>query len=159
MLVAEGITAGTTYTITLTYDCRVGPASGIDFLTDGGVDALLGAQTPPGPQRGVPDATAIIPDDPSISADDNAARGVSIWGGTFQATPQGPDPGTSCEDSKTVELRVRAVLNTLYVVWGAHLSQDAASGSSAAPAPIAAQARLGGGPVRSVQINPGAVAR
>lgn len=159
MLVAENATAGATYSVRLTYDCKVGEAAAIDFISDGGSDALMGAQAAPGPQRGMPDATAVIPDDSSISADNQAARSISLWGGTFQTTPVGPDPDSPCEGTKTIDLRIRAVLDTLYVVWGAHLAQDATAGSSTVESAIVLEARLGSGPVRSAEIDPGAVSR
>lgn len=159
MLVAENAIAGSTYSIRLTYDCKVGNAAAVDFLTDGGVDALMGAQTAPGPQRGVPDATAVIPDDPSTTTDDQAARSIRLWGGTFQAAPTAPNPDSPCEGTKTVDIRVRALLNTLYVVWGGHLAQDATAGSSTVQSAIILEARLGSGPVHSSEIAPGAISR
>lgn len=160
MLRIDDATVGQTYRVQIRYDCRAGNAAGIDFLTDGGGDAVTGAQAAPGPGRAGPDASAIIGDDPSITFDDGAQGSLSVWGGTFASAPEGPLPESACQKRKLVEFNLRAVDKTVYVIWAGHAASSAQwpqGGSSTAPS-IVLEGTLAGSSPHQVTIEAGAIA-
>jgi hypothetical protein len=97
------------------YDCH-GFASLTSFDADDGSAAALAEG---GPRSPVPDAAVVVPGDGGGS--------VSLWGGLFAAAPALSPPGP-CAGSKSLELQVRAVAGTLYLMWGAEIAAGAASG-------------------------------
>lgn len=124
LLLIENAAAGQTYNVQLTYQCRSGNAAGWEFLTDFDRDTgSRPALAAPGPQRPFPDTAVVVPDDPSISEDDRPNAGsFRLWGGTVEGAPAGPAPAFSCETHKTFSIRVRALGDTVHVLWGARLA-------------------------------------
>lgn len=160
MLRIDDATVGQTYRVQIRYDCRIGNAAGIDFLTDGGGDAVTAAQSAPGPGRAGPDSSAIIGDDPSITFDDGAQGSLSIWGGTFASAPEGPLPESACQNRKLVEFNLRAVDKTVYAIWAGHAASNAQwpQGGSSTATSIVIEGTLAGSSDHEVTLEAGAIA-
>ena len=126
MLRIEGLDRGDGYPVEIGYSCTT-----VDFLAafdrDAGNAPALAAG---GPGRPIPDATVQIPDDPATRADDGAQGAASLWGGLFGLTEY-LRPTERCRDEKTWSTKVFAADSTLYLLWGAQLSQTAANGPDA----------------------------
>ena len=155
LLRMENATPGEDYRIDLTYGCGAGETSGLEFLTnydrDAGSEPALIA---PGPERPLPDATAVIGDDRSIAGDDeHGDRRFQLWGASFAASPEGPvPPDVPCEGDKMVTVSVRAVGETVHMLWGAALA--APSGvDGAGEGRFGMKVAVAGAPQEPVQIN------
>jgi hypothetical protein len=121
---------GAAYTLGIRYDCLHGGPSGYDYLASydrdrGAAPALASG----GPGSSLPDTSISIPDDPSISFDDDdGGRRFQAWGASFISTPDGPDPATVCraergqKAEKSLELQFRALADTVFILWGGHLA-------------------------------------
>lgn len=163
LLRIQGTQPGETYRLALRYRCRGGGAAGFDFLTayegEGGTAPAL---APGGPGRARPDSAIPMPDDPSIELD-GGGRLFSLWGGTFQEGPRGPEPEGPCRDEKRIVLEVRAVGESLVLLWGAHLASaaDWGEGAASADVPLSMAVEVEGARdgVAEVALLPGAVGR
>jgi len=124
LLLIENAAAGQTYNVHLTYQCRADDVAGLEFLTDFDRDTGSGpALAAPGPQRSFPDTAFVVPDDPSIAEDDEPNTGsFRLWGGTVEGAPSGPAPAFACETTKTFSIRVRALGDTVHLLWGVSLA-------------------------------------
>lgn len=162
LLRAEGAEAGRTYRLTLRYRCRGDGVAGFDYLTDyrrgfGRAPALADE----GPSRLYPDTSIPIPDDASIGLDEREGeRLFHLWGGTFQESPQGPEPQGPCRGEKRIVLGIRAVRDTLFLLWGGHLASAAdwgeGRGAASLEGPLSMEAGLDGA-TQAVALLPGAV--
>ncbi len=126
MLRIDGAVPGTTYALTVRYDCKKGTINAYDFLTrydrDRGTAPALDSE---GPGNTTPDHTLSINDDPSITYDNAETNRVwKLWGGHFGPTNSGPSPSTICPPSseKVYQLDVVADEATVWLLWGGHLS-------------------------------------
>ncbi len=121
--------SGTVYAVSLYYDCRVDQTAAFDFLSgyesDRGSRPILAEE---GPGQVFPDATIPVPDDPTITFDDEEREAdprFGLWGATFDSAPAGPAPDGACRGRKRVDLAVRALAPTVYLLWGGHLASSA----------------------------------
>lgn len=120
---------GTVYTVSIHYDCGVDRTAAFDFLS--GYESYRGRGpilAEEGPDQAFPDATAPVPDDPAITFDDEARDAdprFGLWGATFETRPVGPSPSGPCRGRKRVDLTVRALAPTVYLLWGGHLASSA----------------------------------
>ncbi len=129
MLRIENAVPGTTYTFGIRYDCAHRSVNGYDFLSsydrDRGVTPALHEA---GPGTSVPDATLVVPDDPSIVFDDGEGdRRFKLWGGSF-ANATGPSPDSLClpergqKAEKEYTVAFIALTETVYLLWSGHLA-------------------------------------
>lgn len=127
LLRIEDAEPGTTYILGISYDCASDGVAAYDFVVsydrDVGTEPALAKE---GPGRTTPDATLVIPDDPSIEFDDEdqgeLERLFQLWGGTFASEPIGPVPDLTCGFDKLMMLDITAHAETLFLLWGGHLA-------------------------------------
>ncbi len=158
---------GTVYAVSLYYDCRVDQTAAFDFLTgyesDRGSRPILAEE---GPGQAFPDATIPVPDDPTITFDDEEREAdprFGLWSATFESQPTGPAPGGPCSGRKRVDLTVRALAPTVYLLWSGHLASSAdwgeGQGAAAQDSPFEMRVRIGGlaSEAGGLAVTPGAV--
>ncbi|MEX0682511.1 MAG: hypothetical protein WD904_14510 [Dehalococcoidia bacterium] len=128
LLRVDSARPGQTYNVKIRYDCPAGGVSGFDFLTDYNRDVDIGsAPEGSGPPGAVPDAAILIPDDPATTVDNTAGGGhLTVWGATFEESPDGPVPSTACVADKLIDVRIRPLAETVYLAWGGHFVPSAA---------------------------------
>ncbi len=129
MLRIDDVTSRTVYQVELRYECRTAQGAAFDYLT-GVSDADISAtKTEPGPGREREDASIPVPDDPTINFDGSDRRFL-VWGGSFQETPEGPLPPSSCEGEKRFRMNLMALDDTLFMIWAGHLARSSDWGES-----------------------------
>ena len=162
LLRIEGVSPDSTYALSLVYDCLVGGGHAFDFLT--GYEAAAGS-TPAlanmGPGQPFPDATILVPDDGSISFDEEyaAERTFRLWGASFVDVPM-ILPRSACAGEKEVVLNVQVHADTVFLLWGAHLAsaQDWGLGRGSANRDILFGMEVAEqGLTKEVSVIPGAV--
>ena len=134
MLRIENAVPGTTYLFGIRYDCAHRDVNGYDFLSsydrDRGVAPALHED---GPGTDDPYEALDVPDDTSISFDEEAERdrAFKLWGGYFSDSgdsavgplPAGlclPERGQKAEKMYTVAITART--ETVYLLWSGHLA-------------------------------------
>jgi len=132
MLRIENAAPGTQYRVSVRFDCARQDGPGYDFLTSYDRDrGVMPALHEDGPGSSVADATLAVPDDEDITLDDRErGRSFKLWGGSFNSGAVGPVRDGSCLDQgqttqKTYMLMVRALADTVYLLWGGHLASSA----------------------------------
>jgi hypothetical protein len=110
------------YGITIRYTCR-----NLLFLSEYQRDSGSGpALAPGGPLTALPDSTAQLPDDPTTTSDDAEDGRLSLWGGSF-----GPlelvAPTMPCADERSLNVKLVAGQDTLFLLWGAVMAPGAAT--------------------------------
>jgi hypothetical protein len=161
LLRIEDTTPGTTYVVTITYDCLSSGFHAFDYtagLDDDNTEPLLAS---PGPGNAVPDSSLVAPDDPTLAFDGPQGSSMKVWGALFSAVG-GPTPSTECTGTKSVSLSLSAQDTTLSLVWAGHLASpvDWGTGDGAASAtPFGVEVDVNGEVEESVSMLPGAVAR
>ncbi len=159
----SGVKPGESYQIDIDYfDCGLSPGQSFDHLaatTTAGDAPQLAA---PAPGRVRPDSQVPAPDDPGVANDGGTTAYLSVWGGTFQHTPElTPTPAT-CAGDKKLSMRVRAQSTTLYVEWGGHVATAAdwlGEGAASAKSPFGMSAMLQGAGEERLEVLVGAVSR
>jgi hypothetical protein len=139
---------GTTYALTIRYDCR-----GFDFLTtydrDAGSEPALASGGPGSP---IVDSAATIPDDPATPADDREAGSISLWGGSLRRV-DATLPSTACTGVKSLPLGLTAAADTVFLMWAAQLSDTASDGG----VPLRLAVRVPGVGELIIEIDPARV--
>lgn len=113
---------GISYAI-IRYTCKT-----LQFLSGFDRDSGSGpALAPGGPLSALPDSTAVLPDDPATPADDSEGGRLSLWGGSF-----GPlelvDPTMPCADERSLNVKLVAGRDTLFLLWSAVIAPGAGGG-------------------------------
>ena len=141
---------GTTYPLTIRYDCR-----GFDFLTSYDRDEGSGpALASGGPGSPIADSTVPFPDDPAARADDRETGSLSLWGGSF-ASVDAALTSSACTGEKSLAVTLSAAADTLFLIWAAQLSEAASQGA----VPLRLTVRTAGGEELSVEIDSQSVGR
>ena len=135
MLRIENAAPSTQYRVSVRFDCARQDGLGYDFLTsydrDRGVTPALHEDGPGSP---LADAPLAVPDDEDMTLDDRERdRSFKLWGGSFNSGAVGPVRDGSCLDQgqtaqKTYMFTVRALADTVYLLWGGHLASSAGWG-------------------------------
>jgi len=135
MLRIENAAPGTQYRVSVRFDCARQDGLGYDFLTSYDRDrGVMPALHEDGPGSPVADATLAVPDDEDMTLDDRERdRSFKLWGGSFNSGAVGPVRDGSCLDQgqtaqKTYMFTVRALADTVYLLWGGHLASSAGWG-------------------------------
>jgi hypothetical protein len=153
LLNIEQAVVGQTYNVTLTYECRSGQTPGLEYLTYfDGASGELAAQSPPGPQRPFPDTTVVLPDDPSTPGDDQIDL-LPVWGGAPESLPTGPLPADGCVDEKSVVMRLRALSDTVHIMWGAQLGPETVASGQGEEVSLAMRVAIDGAAHSPAEIN------
>jgi hypothetical protein len=123
---------GTQYKVSVRFDCAHRDGPGYDFLSsydrDRGVTPALHEDGPGSP---VADATLAVPDEEDTTFDDRERdRSFKLWGGSFNSIAVSPIRDGSCLDhgqitQRTYVFMVRALADTVYLLWGGHLASSA----------------------------------
>jgi hypothetical protein len=124
LLKIEDATSGTTYVVTITYDCLSLGFHAFDYLAGLDDDSAEPLLTSPGPGNSLPDSSLLVPDDPSIDFDGRQGASLNAWGAVFSAA-SGPTPATECTGTKSVSLSLSAQDTTLSLAWAGHLASPA----------------------------------
>ena len=164
LLRIDEVEPATGFWVAIRYDCGVEEAAAFDFLT--GYERDVGtspALAEGGPGRLPPDATMPIPSDASIAFDDEQYEGdrlFHLWGATFDAEPLVRGLDFPCTFSKIILLRLRALSETVFLMWGGHLgsSEDwgADSGASSLDRPFGIAVAIPDAALESEKISVGA---
>ena len=132
MLRIENAAPGTQYRVSVRFDCAHHGGLGYDFLTSYDRDrGVMPALHEDGPGSSVADATLAMPDDEDMTLDDRERdRSFKLWGGSFDNGAVGPVRDGSCLDhgqitQRTYVFTVRALADTVYLLWGGHLASGA----------------------------------
>ena len=135
MLRIENAAPGTQYRVSVRFDCARQDGLGYDFLTSYDRDrGVMPALHEDGPGSSVADATLGMPDDEDMTLDDRERdRSFKLWGGSFNSGAVSPVRDGSCLDQgqtaqKTYMFTVRALADTVYLLWGGHLASSAGWG-------------------------------
>lgn len=135
MLRIENAAPGTQYRVSVRFDCARQDGLGYDFLTSYDRDrGVMPALHEDGPGSPVADATLAVPDEEDSTFDDRERdRSFKLWGGSFNSGAVGPVREGSCLDQgqtaqKTYMFTVRALADTVYLLWGGHLASSAGWG-------------------------------
>jgi len=123
---------GTQYKVSVRFDCAHRDGLGYDFLISYDRDrGVMPALHEDGPSSSAADATLAVPDDEDMTLDDRERdRSFKLWGGSFNSGAVGPVRDRSCLDQgktaqKTYMFTVRALADTIYLLWGGHLASSA----------------------------------
>jgi hypothetical protein len=130
MFSIENAIPGTDYTFSIRYDCAHRGVNGYDFLSSYDLDrGVAPALHEDGPRSSIPDASLVVPDDPSIPFDDaEGDRAFKLWGGAFSSSAVGPSPSDLCRPvrgqkaQKMYDVALTAQAETVYLLWSGHLA-------------------------------------
>ncbi len=132
MLRIENAVPGTQYRVSVLFDCARQDGPSYDFLTSYDRDrGVMPALHQDGPGSSAADATLAVPDDEDMTLDDRERdRSFKLWGGSFNSGAAGPVRDGSClgqgqTAQKTYMFTVRALDDTVYLLWGGHLASSA----------------------------------
>ncbi len=161
MLRIEAAGPGSSYALTIRYDCAHGLAHAFDFLT--GYDRDRGsepAQAPDGPRKPHPETLAVIPDDATTPYDDKeTGRAFALWGGSILGMA-GPFPQTPCDPGsgqRVYVLGLAAAQETVFLLWSGHLASAADWGEKAAsssPTPLRMRAEANDFTTPPIAVDP-----
>ena len=132
MLRIEGAAPGTLYKVSVRLHCARPDGLRYDFVTSYDSDrGIMPALHEDGPGSPVADATLAVPDEEDTTFDDRERdRSFKLWGGSFNSVAVSPIRDGSCLDhgqttQRTYVFMVRALADTLYLLWGGHLASSA----------------------------------
>jgi hypothetical protein len=144
----DGATVGSSYEVSVRYQCSTGEGAGLDFLAspaDADSAALL---VDPAAGRERADSTILVPDDPSITFDNGLSGRFFLWGGAFRQAVQGPFPSGNCEAEKEFTLAIFAAKETFSLLWAPHLATAAdwgeGRGAASAGGPLTLEVAVAG---------------
>jgi hypothetical protein len=120
---------GDVYQIILEYgSCQASSAGGFDILTGVERSWELTRTAPSGPARGTPDTAIPIPGHRAAKTAGGSEDRLELWGATFELSPEGPLQSASCAGRRAITLRVFARMESVFLLWGGHVSDgDSAS--------------------------------